>query len=274
LRWDGPAVRTACRLLAIAGMILVALSAVPLPYWCYALWAVAVLGWLIVSGSEALSMRKRLKVCAGTIAVAACLAAGCFEITWRRMPTLPSGRWSELAVIGDSLSSGMMEPGETTWPQILRETHGVSVFDASHVGATARSAVRQAERIPGGETLVLVEIGGNDILGTTSAWQFAEDLSLLLSTLDRPDREVVMLELPLPPFFNEYGRIQRDLAVRHRVALVPRREFTRVLAARGATLDGLHLSPEGHRLMADMVWKCLGDALKTESSKSERPAPQ
>jgi acyl-CoA thioesterase-1 len=68
---------------------------------------------------------------------------------------------------------------------------------------------------------------------------------------------VVMFELPLPPFANEYGRAQRRLAAKHRVKLIPPRMLVDVLTAEGATIDSLHLSPTGHALMAGMVWTAL-----------------
>jgi acyl-CoA thioesterase-1 len=69
----------------------------------------------------------------------------------------------------------------------------------------------------------------------------------------------VMLELPLPPTFNRFGEIQRRLARRHNVVLIPKRYFASVLVGEEATLDGLHLSPSGHRKMAEMVWQMVVD---------------
>jgi lysophospholipase L1-like esterase len=64
-----------------------------------------------------------------------------------------------------------------------------------------------------------------------------------------------MLELPLIPLSNRFGEIQRRLARRHSVVLVPKRFFSSVLIGEQATLDGLHLSPAGHQKMADMIWE-------------------
>ena len=69
-----------------------------------------------------------------------------------------------------------------------------------------------------------------------------------------------MFELPLPPLSNEYGRIQRRLARRYQVRLIPKRIFISVLAGGGATLDSIHLSDDGHQRMAAEVWKVLAPA--------------
>ena len=105
--------------------------------------------------------------------------------------------------------------------------------------------------------VVVVEIGGNDILGTTTVAQFERDLDALLTFLTANDRQIVMFELPLPPFFLEYGRVQRRMAAKHRVGLIPKRLFLSVIADRQATLDTIHLSQSGHRRMADCVWRVV-----------------
>jgi acyl-CoA thioesterase-1 len=73
-------------------------------------------------------------------------------------------------------------------------------------------------------------------------------------------RQVVMFELPLPPFHHEYGRIQRTLAHKYGVSLIPKRVFLTVLAASDSTLDTIHLSQAGHELMAARVWQLISSA--------------
>lgn len=102
---------------------------------------------------------------------------------------------------------------------------------------------------------VIVEIGGNDIPGSTSPSQFEIDLDALLSELHREKRHVVMLELPLPPFYHRYGMTQRRLAKKYEVALVPKRYFLSILADGDSTLDSIHLSQSGHQKMSDLMWR-------------------
>jgi acyl-CoA thioesterase-1 len=84
--------------------------------------------------------------------------------------------------------------------------------------------------------------------------------------LARLPQQVIMLELPLPPFRHEYSRIQRSLARKHDVRLVPKRLFLSVLTADGATLDTIHLSQTGHRRMAALVWDLVGSAFPSRNS--------
>ncbi len=110
----------------------------------------------------------------------------------------------------------------------------------------------------------MIEIGGNDLLGSTSSAQFARDLDALLDHVSSPKRQVMMLELPLPPFNHEYGRIQRSLAGKHNVSLVPKRVFLSILAGNDSTLDTIHLSQAGHQQMAACVWRLVGSAFSVD----------
>ncbi len=167
-------------------------------------------------------------------------------------------------MIGDSVSAGVREGEEGTWPKRLAREQHIDIRDLSKMGATVGSARKQAEQIGAESGLVLLEIGGNDLLGSTAPEQFEDGLDALLAEVCRCDRTVVMLELPLPPFCNRFGMIQRRLAAKHEVFLVPRRIFIGVLTTPGATIDGIHLSVSGHAQMAEALWQAIGPAYGRE----------
>jgi hypothetical protein len=104
--------------------------------------------------------------------------------------------------------------------------------------------------------------------GRVKVKQFGRDLEQLAGRVCGPGREVVMLELPLFPFDNGYGLQQRRVASRHGIHLIPRKYFVKVIGARGATSDGIHLTAEGQRRMAEMVWGFVGASLRASNSNS------
>lgn len=186
------------------------------------------------------------------------LTAVALELPYQVSPAPVTPGRAKLYIIGDSVAAGVSDRESGTWPRLLAERAGIDVVDLSRMGATAASALRQTGHLPADGGVVLLEIGGNDLLGSTTAARFEHDLEQLLARVCGADREVLMFELPLPPLRNEYGRVQRRLAARYGVRLVPKRVFAAVLTGDGATLDSVHLSQAGHRRMAEVVCDLLG----------------
>jgi len=244
------------RVCLIVGLLFVILSATPLPIWTYAvLFSLAVARWL-------LPWRSGISwVLIGALILHACLMI-IVESRYRLRPIIPRPGNNQVYVIGDSLSMWADRP-EQNWPGILGERAQLKVHNFSFGGANAHTALSNAERVDTAEALVILEIGGNDILGGTPPSAFRADLEHLLVQACKGNRHVVMFELPLPPFCNRYGKVQRDLARRFAATLIPKRYLSAVLATAGATEDGLHLSPEGHGLLAETVRSLMADSSPT-----------
>jgi acyl-CoA thioesterase-1 len=195
------------------------------------------------------------------------IAAVLVELPWHSTPEIDSVPRRSITIIGDSVTAGVgSDETSERWPQILEREHGIAVHDMSHVEETAASALKRVRSHKVDSPIVVVEIGGNDLLGgTPSADRSADDLDALLDHVTTADCQVVMFELPSPPFHNEYGRIQRLAAKRHNVHLIPRRRFLSVLAAGDATLDTIYLSQAGHIRMDDCVWGVVHTAFDSDS---------
>jgi acyl-CoA thioesterase-1 len=248
-------------LLFYPAVVLVAASATPLPYWLYGVWfAVAATWFVLVRRANAAGSRRFVRVSAvSTMSI--CAAAVFWEVRTMFPPTVPVKAGATVYVAGDSVSAGMNDAPEDTWPAVMGRRYSVPVVNLAQAGGTARSALRQAEQIAEGPAVVVVEIGGNDLLSGVTSDQFAIDLRRLLQETCRPERCVLLMELPLPPFCNEYGRVQRELAADFGCQLISKRTFVAILSAPDATVDSVHLSPNGHSLMADRMWNCLAPVL-------------
>lgn len=222
------------------------------------------------SGREGDSFRLAL---AG-LAVVAILC----EIPYHFSPSLTS-TVKTLAVVGDSVTAGLND-GEETWPKQLARTSTVHVFDASQPGATLKSAVQQVELLNSqAADLLILEIGGNDLLEGLPVADFERDLDRLFVVTQKVQRQAVMFELPLPPLAARYCAIQRRLARQYRVPLIPRRQFLRVLTGDGSTVDGIHLSVRGQTGLMELVRNLLnvGDPLNEgpgEYRHIEPPRPR
>lgn len=248
--------RATATLLALFGLILIGLSATPLPYWFYALGGIASLLWLVAERSGFARLQASRRWLRGGV-VLLWLAGLAVELPYHFCPHVTVTGNPKLYIIGDSVSAGASDRDKETWPIKLARSRPIEIADFSRMGATAKSALRQAEGLPPEGGLVLLEIGGNDLLGWTTAAEFELDLDQLLGRVCRPGRAVLMFELPLPPFCNEFGRTQRQLAAKYNVVLVPKRIFVAVLTMEGATLDSVHLSKQGHERMAEVIWELI-----------------
>jgi acyl-CoA thioesterase-1 len=259
----------AARLIALAGATLFILSSAPLPWLLYGAWGAAVAAWMWLERDEG---RPRVRVGARVAVAVLCAAAVLMELPWQFTPKV-HGSFRTLYVIGDSISAGIGGAKERNWPRILGDTHGITAVDLSRAAETVASALERTDKVREAEALVLLEIGGNDMLGFERGGKFEVELDALLRAVAGPKRTLVMMEIPLPPFCNRFGAVQRRLARKHNALLIPKRVFMRVLTGPGATVDGLHLSQAGHERMAAALWEILSPAFRPDSRQGESGVP-
>lgn len=251
------ALRVAARLFVLLGVVLVLASATPLPYWAYAMWLLACAATLASVSVRRVAANTRLRRISVLTLVVVSIALIAFEIPKHMLPRISVPADTAVFVIGDSLSAGL-DDETRRWPEVFAEASGLRVVNLAEAGATTKNALAQTDRITSGGGLVIVEIGGNDLLGTTSASEFKRDLEVLVrTTRARNEQIVIQMELPLLPLRNSYGMAQREVAAKNNITLVPKKVLTRALSTSGATVDGLHLSESGHKslglAMAEIV---------------------
>jgi len=229
---------------------IVVLSGTPLPLWEYVAWGIITVGFLSSVNrfrNKPFTLQVGTLALAGTVALSMLMAVQ--ELPYRPTPIFRVTPSAQVYVIGDSISAGM-GGDKVLWPTVLSQITGLRVTNLAQPGATVESAQKQIAKIPKVPSVVILEIGGNDLLGGVPAWQFRKGLEAILVQLHGGGDQLLMFELPLYPLKNAFGQAQRDLAQKYGVTLVPKRVFTSILETEGATLDGLHLSSSGHRVFA------------------------
>lgn len=238
----------------VCGVCLVILSASPLPLWLYGLWVALCLAMLLARRRRFL----RLVTAGITAAFAVTSTILCFlEIPYHRTPCFSLFPNEPVFVLGDSISAGINPTKEVLWPSILASISHLKVTNLAKPGATTESVLQQLSGITNSNALVIVEIGGNDLLEGTDSSLFFIQLEKLLYELKCKHAHTVMFELPLVPFHNGFGKAQRLLAKKYGVTLIPKDCLTRVLGLKGATIDGLHLSEIGHNALAKSIFNMM-----------------
>jgi acyl-CoA thioesterase-1 len=241
------------RVVLVIAAVIVVLSAVPIAIWLYLVWALAIVAAVLILGRNDPSGTsiKNAALAAGLVTTITLMGA---EAPYRVVPDIPYKSGGVLYTLGDSLSMGA-DTMDGNWPALLAGHAGMEVRAFAFGGARVSSALSNVNRVEPDASLIIVELGGNDIFYDTPASVFATNLDAMLEALAGHGAPIVLLELPLPPFYNRFGSAQRRLAAKHGLMLVPRSVFARVLATPGATVDGLHLSNSGHEQLANALWE-------------------
>jgi acyl-CoA thioesterase I len=182
----------------------------------------------------------------------------------------PSAKKSIL-FFGDSLTAGygLDEPG-LAFPGLIQRR-----IDSLGLPYTVDNAGVSGETSAGGEgriewilkqpvDIFILELGANDGLRGIPVEETRENLQQIMDSVKvrNPDVEIILAGMMVPPNMGpDYGKafqkIFPELAARNNATLIP---F--LLAGVGGEpalnqLDGIHPTPEGHRMVMETVWKAL-----------------
>ena len=197
---------------------------------------------------------------AGRLVIAACVAfllAAC-----DRAPTLPRlGSHDVIVAFGDSLTHGTGASSDTAYPAVLASLTGRTVVNAGVPGDTTASALERlpnvlAEHKP---RLVLLCLGGNDMLRKQPQAATENNLRLLVQTIRASGAEVVLIAVPEPKLFGGapdfYSRVADDLRL-------PLEDdvFNEVLKDNRLKSDPIHANAAGYRIVAERLAEVLQEA--------------
>ncbi len=180
----------------------------------------------------------------------------------KKQAALPSG--SKVLALGDSLTAPHgVKPGED-WPTLLGQKTGWVVINAGISGNTSAQAL---ERLPAlldehQPQLVLVSLGGNDMLRKLPQTQTVANLGRMLDLAKASGARTVLLATPKPSIagavFNSlspadfYPEVAKDKKVPLIADALPE-----VLSDTALKSDQLHPNAAGHALLASKIFEAL-----------------
>jgi len=179
-----------------------------------------------------------------------------------RAPTLPKLNPHDVIVaFGDSLTHGTGASDDTAYPAVLASLTGRTVINAGVPGDTTTAGL---ERLPVvldkyKPRLVLLCLGGNDMLRKQPAAATENNLRLLVKTIRSSGAEVVLIGVPEPKLFGGapdfYARVARDMRL-------PLEDdvFDAVLKDNRLKADPIHANAEGYRMVAERLAEFLREA--------------
>ncbi len=180
----------------------------------------------------------------------------------RKEAPLPAG--SKVLALGDSLTAPHgVKPGED-WPTLLGQKTGWVVINAgisgdTSAGALARLPALLDEHQP---QLVLVSLGGNDMLRKIPQAQTVANLGRMLDLAKSSGAGAVLLATPKPSIagavFNNLSPADfyAEVAKEKKVPLIED-ALPEVLSDTSLKGDQLHPNAAGHALLADKIHTAL-----------------
>jgi acyl-CoA thioesterase-1 len=179
-----------------------------------------------------------------------------------RAPTLPRLSPQDVIVaFGDSLTRGTGASDATAYPAVLATLTGHTVINAGVPGDTTESGL---QRLPGvldeyKPRLVLLCLGGNDMLRKQPTARTESNLRLLVQTIRASGANVVLIGVPEPKLFGSapdfYTRVAEDMQLP-----LEREAFNDVLKDNRLKSDPIHANAAGYRRVAERLNAFLHEA--------------
>ena len=204
-------------------------------------------------------MNSSIALGRAVLVLAALLAAACSQ---PKQAALPAG--TKVLALGDSLTAPHGVTPEQAWPALLAQRSGWVVINAGVSGDTSAAAL---QRLPAlldehNPQLVLVTLGGNDMLRRLPQGQTIANLGQMLALVKARGAKAVLLATPKPSIagavFNNLAAAEfyQKVAKEHQVPLIED-ALSEVLSNTDLKADQLHPNVAGHALLATKIFEAL-----------------
>jgi acyl-CoA thioesterase-1 len=191
-------------------------------------------------------------------ALALSLTAGCSE----KGPKLPRlGASDAIVAFGDSLTYGTGAAEHESYPAVLSKLIGREVIRAGVPGeVTAQGLQRLPEVIDEYQPrLVIVCLGGNDMLRKVNAAEIKANLRQIIKTITDRGIAVVLIGVPQPALLASppefYAELSKEFGIPYEGTVVKN-----VLYAAGMRSDTIHPNAKGYQRMAEALAELLRQA--------------
>ncbi|MCP8351802.1 GDSL-type esterase/lipase family protein [Candidatus Synchoanobacter obligatus] len=173
----------------------------------------------------------------------------------------------DLAILGDSISSGYGVPADDNWVSLIKPKLNCSskIQNLSIQGATSSDGITQLENFykKHRSRYLLVELGGNDALRGQSLTQLYRNLNEIITMAQEHDSRVLLIGIDLPPNYGGFFRQRLQTTYAH-VAQIHNIEMVQLDFPNNPDLmqdDALHPNPLGHQNIAQAVLPMINTAM-------------
>ena len=208
---------------------------------------------------------KRLRIhyqasLVGTVLMAAVLT-GCSD-----KPTqAPVAAGSTVVALGDSLTYGYGASPDTAYPTVLASLSGWTVINAGVNGDTSADVLARLDAITAqNPDLVLLGVGGNDVLQRINPETTCSNLVAIIRALKAADIRVILIAEPHFSVSALFGRVSdnpvyEDVAESEAVLLYEG-GWSEILSDDSLKSDKIHANAAGYRQFAEGLYAYLQEA--------------
>jgi acyl-CoA thioesterase-1 len=179
-----------------------------------------------------------------------------------RPPTLPKLNANDVIVaFGDSLTHGTGASADAAYPAVLASLTGRAVVNAGLPGDTTTTGLARLPAVleEHQPRLVLLCLGGNDMLRKQPESATENNLRLLVQAIRASGAEVVLIGVPAPKLFGGapdfYARVAEDMGLPLEQDI-----FSDVLKDNRLKSDPIHANAAGYRVVAERLAEFLREA--------------
>jgi len=194
----------------------------------------------------------------GVLFLVLALAAGCGKDA-PRLP--PLGANDVIVAFGDSLTHGTGAAEHESYPAVLAQLVGRPVVRAGVPGEVTAQGLRRLPAVLDEHQprLVIVCLGGNDMLRRIGSAEIKRNLEAMLRELRQRGISAVLVGVPKPALWTSsadfYAELAREFGVPYEGEIV-----TSVLYSPDTKSDPIHPNAKGYRRIAEALAKLLRDA--------------
>jgi acyl-CoA thioesterase-1 len=176
-----------------------------------------------------------------------------------RVPQLPRlGNGDAIVAFGDSLTYGTGTSEDHAYPATLSRMINRTVINAGLPGETTGEGLDRLPHVMDEfhPKLVLLCLGGNDMLKRQSATQTESNLRAIIQAIRASGANVILIGVPEPRLFSGppdyYETLAKEFGVPYESEV-----FNTVLKDNRLKSDPVHANAEGYRIVAEQVAQLL-----------------
>lgn len=166
-----------------------------------------------------------------------------------------------IVAFGDSLTAGYGSTKNNDYVSILSQKIGRPIINLGVSGDTTELArKRVGDVIKRKPELVIVFLGGNDLLRRVSIEDTFSNLDAIVSEISSSTTKVVLVAVPGSVFGDPYERRYKDIAEKYD-AIYVKQFLSGLVGKKDLMYDAIHPNDEGYKIVAEKIYQAIKDTL-------------